>query len=175
MGLEQLWSAGVSGTVRLNPCRGRVWNGSLAGPASRAVTSPGFVWPPRAPQHIGPPLWVPGLLDALPLFSLGSRKLDDWLPATTTSCTWEVVSSPIPTYYFLPSPESHAVGQPPDFWYGDGGPHTLANRTSIREKKGGLRSIFVPVQMLPSKILLGAKSITGTEFCSSRPFGAQVP
>lgn len=44
------------------------------------------------------------------LFSLGSRKLDDWLPATTTSCTWEAVFSPIPTYYF-PFP-SYASGQP---------------------------------------------------------------
>lgn len=81
------------------------------------------------------------------LFSLGSRKLDDWLPATTTSCTWEVVFSPIPTYYF-PFP-SYASGQPASFFsllvFG-------ASCVGLSVFHSGWDQIG-PIQMLPLKIV----------------------
>lgn len=83
------------------------------GGTERAEASKVFVWAGQ-PEH-RPAIVSPRTPMLYLLFSLGSRKLDDWLPATTTSCTWEAVFSPIPTYYF-PFP-SYASGQPADFWF----------------------------------------------------------
>lgn len=94
------------------------------------------------------------------LFSLGSRKLDDWLPATTTSCTWEAVFSPIPTYYF-PFP-SYASGQPASFFFfflflffssGPGGPPCVG----LSRFHSGWDQIG-PIQMLPLKIVCGGQN-----------------
>lgn len=77
----------VNSTVGLNLIMGVYGTIPMpAGPPHRPLTSPVFVWPTDQPEY-RPTIVRPWTLHALPLFSLGSRKLDDWLPATTTSCT----------------------------------------------------------------------------------------
>ena len=104
----------VSATVTLDPYTVGVYGTSPpVGGTERAITSKVFVWAGQAEHR--PAIVSPRTPMLYLLFSLGSRKLDDWLPATTTSCTREVVFSPIPTYYF-PFP-SYASGQPTVFWF----------------------------------------------------------
>jgi len=82
---SKLWLNRVSSIVGLNPIMG-VYGTVPAPPPHRPLTSPVFVWLAGQPEY-RPTIVRPWTLDALPLFALGSRKLDDWLPATTTSCT----------------------------------------------------------------------------------------
>lgn len=96
------------------------------------------------------------------LFSLGSRKLDDWLPATTTSCTWEAVFSPIPTYYF-PFP-SYASGQPAFFFLlffssGPGGPRAWVclGSTQVEIKLAPSRCFRLNSVRRPNTFAFGAR------------------
>lgn len=127
--------------VRLDPHSGCVWNHSCAGPPHRPLTSRVFVWP--ADPRIGPPLWVPG---PWMLYHCFLWEAGNWMTGYLLQQHPVLEKSSLHSYppIIMLSEQLYARGHPGGFWC-DG--WVCVGLSDFR-----LKSIFVPIQMFPSKL-----------------------